>query len=363
MDSRNLKNIVEAAMLAAGNPLTIDQLRALFGQQDPPEKQDIRGTLQELKEDYESRGIEIREVASGFRIQVRQEMSQWLGKLWEERPPRYSRALMETLAIIAYRQPVTRGDVEEIRGVSVTTNIIRTLLERNWIKVLGHRDVPGKPAMFGTTREFLDYFSLKKLDDLPPLAELAEMDHVSVQLELGAPEMPVTEEEAIKAKLETEAGEDASDEIVAGEDNAAAELGQGIDQKAAADDNVALPVGEHENADDVATQATVEGADGDSELSDSADIEILDDTVADDAQALDIVAAEQDSESGDDEQEQFATALPDTAETAGDELAETGNVTSLDDARAAAAEANADAEHSDDSSSDETAEIVPIKTS
>jgi segregation and condensation protein B len=244
MDSRNLKNIVEAAMLAAGNPLTIDQLRALFGEQDPPEKQDIRGTLQELKEDYESRGIEIREVASGFRIQVRQEMSQWLGKLWEERPPRYSRALMETLAIIAYRQPVTRGDVEEIRGVSVTTNIIRTLLERNWIKVLGHRDVPGKPAMFGTTREFLDYFSLKKLDDLPPLAELAEMDHVSVQLELGAPEMPVTEEEAIKAKLETESGADASDEIVAGEEDDAAELGQDIDQEAAADDNVVLPVGE-----------------------------------------------------------------------------------------------------------------------
>jgi segregation and condensation protein B len=363
MDSRNLKNIVEAAMLAAGNPLTIDQLRALFGEQDPPEKQDIRGTLQELKEDYESRGIEIREVASGFRIQVRQEMSQWLGKLWEERPPRYSRALMETLAIIAYRQPVTRGDVEEIRGVSVTTNIIRTLLERNWIKVLGHRDVPGKPAMFGTTREFLDYFSLKKLDDLPPLAELAEMDHVSVQLELGAPEMPVTEEEAIKAKLETEAGEDASDEIVAGEDNAAAELGQDVDQEAAAEGDVVLPVGEHENADDVTTQATVEGAatDGDSELADSADVEILGDTVEVGAQPLDIVAAEQGLESGDDEQEQSATALPDTAETAGDDLAESGNVTSLDDARAAAAEANA--ENSEVSSSDETAEIVPIKTS
>ena len=213
-------------MLAAGNPLTIDQLRALFGEQDPPEKQDIRGILQELKEDYEGRGIEIREVASGFRIQVRQEMSQWLGKLWEERPPRYSRALMETLAIIAYRQPVTRGDVEEIRGVSVTTNIIRTLLERNWIKVVGHRDVPGKPAMFGSTREFLDYFSLKKLDDLPPLAELAEMDHVSVQLELGAPEMPVTEEETIKAKQENDSGEDASDEFVAGEVNATAEIQQ-----------------------------------------------------------------------------------------------------------------------------------------
>jgi len=365
MDSQNLKNIVEAAMLAAGNPLTIDQLRALFGEQDPPEKQDIRGILQELKEDYEGRGIEIREVASGFRIQVRQEMSQWLGKLWEERPPRYSRALMETLAIIAYRQPVTRGDVEEIRGVSVTTNIIRTLLERNWIKVVGHRDVPGKPAMFGSTREFLDYFSLKKLDDLPPLAELAEMDHVSVQLELGAPEMPVTEEETIKAKQENDSGEDASDEIVAGEVNATAEIQQDGDPEVGAEDNLVLPTGGQENADDVATQATLEGAatGGDSELADSADAEIRDDAVEDDAQPLDIVAAEQDLASGDYEQEQSATALPDTAETAGDDLSESGNVTSLDDARAAAAEANADIEDSDDPSSDETAEIVPIKTS
>ena len=124
-------------------------------------------------------------VASGYRVQVREAMSSWLSKLWEERPPRYSRALMETLAIVAYRQPVTRGDIEDIRGVSVTTNIVRTLLERDWIKVVGHRDVPGKPAIFGTTRLFLDYFGLKKLEDLPPLAELADMEPVSVQLELG----------------------------------------------------------------------------------------------------------------------------------------------------------------------------------
>jgi segregation and condensation protein B len=184
MESQQLKNILEAALLASGGPLTVEQLQALFGDRDGPEKTEIRDALKQLQEDYEGRGVQLKQVASGYRVQIRENMAQWLTKLWEERPPRYSRALMETLAIIAYRQPVTRGDVEDIRGVSVTTNIIRTLLERNWIKVVGHRDVPGKPAMFGTTREFLDYFDLKKLDDLPPLAELAELEPVGVQLEL-----------------------------------------------------------------------------------------------------------------------------------------------------------------------------------
>ncbi len=185
MDTIKLKNIIEAALLAAGGPLTITQIQALFGDEEAPERKPIKDVIDTLRDDYEGRGIEILEVASGYRIQVRDGMSQWLTKLWEERPPRYSRALMETLAIIAYRQPVTRGDIEEIRGVGVTTNIIRTMLERDWIKVVGHRDVPGKPAMFGTTREFLDYFSLKKLDDLPPLAELAQLEPMGVQLELG----------------------------------------------------------------------------------------------------------------------------------------------------------------------------------
>ena len=185
MESQQLKNIVEAALLAAGGPLTVDQIKSLFADDEAPEKAEIREQLAALTSDYAERGIEVREVASGFRVQVREEMGQWLTKLWEERPPRYTRALMETLAIIAYRQPVTRGDIEEIRGVSVSSNIIRTMLERDWVKVVGHRDVPGKPAIFGTTRFFLDYFGLKKLDDLPPLAELAELEPVSLQLELG----------------------------------------------------------------------------------------------------------------------------------------------------------------------------------
>lgn len=185
MENQQLKYIVEAALLAAGRPLDLNELQSLFGDDDPPAKDDIRAAIAGLQEDYADRGIAVQEVASGFRVQVRTSMSSWLGRLWEERAPRYSRALMETLAIIAYRQPVTRGDVEDIRGVGVTTNIMRSLLERNWIRVVGFRDVPGKPAIYGTTKEFLDYFGLKKLDDLPPLADLKDLEAFTAQLELS----------------------------------------------------------------------------------------------------------------------------------------------------------------------------------
>jgi segregation and condensation protein B len=189
MDNTQLKYVIEAALLAAGRPLSIDELRGLFGEEHAPPRAEVREALATLEADYAERGITVREVASGFRIEVRSSMGGWLAKLWEERPPRYSRALMETLAIVAYRQPVTRGDVEEIRGVAVTTNIIRTLLERGWIKVVGYRDVPGKPAMYGTTREFLDYFALRQLEDLPPLAEVRDLERFTVQLELAAGEI------------------------------------------------------------------------------------------------------------------------------------------------------------------------------
>lgn len=182
MENQQLKYIVEAALLAAGRPLDVNEIQALFGDDDPPGKDDIRAAIASLQEDYADRGIAVQEVASGFRVQVRTSMSSWLARLWEERAPRYSRALMETLAIIAYRQPVTRGDVEDIRGVGVTTNIMRSLLERNWIRVVGFRDVPGKPAIYGTTKEFLDYFGLRKLDDLPPLADLKDLEAFTAQL-------------------------------------------------------------------------------------------------------------------------------------------------------------------------------------
>lgn len=184
MDDTEIKYFVEAALLAAGRPLSVDQLHALFDTGSAPEKSEIRRALHELNQEFERRGIAIVEVASGFRVQIKRGMVERLQRLWEERPPRYSRALFETLALIAYRQPITRGEIEEIRGVAVSSNIIRSMLERDWIRVLGHRDVPGRPAMFGTTKTFLDYFSLKKLDDLPPLADLSDWESLRVQLNL-----------------------------------------------------------------------------------------------------------------------------------------------------------------------------------
>lgn len=190
MEASEIKYFIEAALLAAGRPLNIDQLQGLFDGRMAPEKSEIRQAIAALNEEYEERGIVVSEVASGFRMQVKATMADRLQKLWEERPPRYSRALFETLALIAYRQPITRGDIEDIRGVSVSSNIIRQLLERDWVRVVGHRDVPGRPAMFGTTRAFLDYFSLKKLDDLPPLADLSDWESLRVQLNLPEVEDP-----------------------------------------------------------------------------------------------------------------------------------------------------------------------------
>jgi segregation and condensation protein B len=185
-----LKNIVEAALLAAGRPLSLEAIQGLFPEIECPDKPQLRSALQQLIEDYQGRGIEIAEVSSGWRIQVRETCSPWVSRLWEERPARYSRALMETLALIAYRQPITRGEVEDIRGVSVSTNIVKTLMEREWVRVLGHRDVPGRPALYGTTREFLDYFGLKSLDELPTLAELRDLDEINRELDLSDPDRP-----------------------------------------------------------------------------------------------------------------------------------------------------------------------------
>lgn len=183
MSADNLKHVVEAALLAAGRPLTVDDIIALFeGSGDSPERKQVREALSELSEDWEGRVLELVEVSSGFRLQVRKEFSTWLGRLWAERPPRYSRALMETLALIAYRQPITRGDIEEIRGVAVSSHIIKTLMEREWIRVVGHKDVPGRPAMYATTRKFLDYFNLRNLDDLPTLADIKDLDSLNGEL-------------------------------------------------------------------------------------------------------------------------------------------------------------------------------------
>lgn len=178
IDSGKLKQIIEAALMAADGPLTVNDLTKLFAHHELDSEEgrgQIRETLKTLEAEAEGRGYELKRVASGYRYQVRQELSEWVSRLWEEKPPRYSRALLETLALIAYRQPVTRGDIEQVRGVSVSQNIMRTLQERGWIRVVGQREVPGKPSLYGTTREFLDYFDLKSLDQLPPLAEIRSL--------------------------------------------------------------------------------------------------------------------------------------------------------------------------------------------
>jgi segregation and condensation protein B len=182
-----LKQIVEAALLAAARPLSLEQLQALFDAGCEPDKKQLRELMQELADDYAGRGIELREVGSGFRIQVRADYAPWVSRLFTERPPKYSRALLETLALIAYRQPITRGEIEDIRGVSVSSSIIKTLTEREWVRVVGHRDVPGKPALYATTKEFLDYFNLQSLSELPTLAEIRDLDSINRELELHDP--------------------------------------------------------------------------------------------------------------------------------------------------------------------------------
>jgi segregation and condensation protein B len=186
MDETELKHVVEAALLAAGRPLTLERLQEIFAVKGGDlDRATLKRALEALAKDYEQRGIELKEVATGYRVQVKRTMTDWLQPLWEERAPRYTRALLETLALVAYRQPITRAEIEEVRGVVVSTNIVRTLLERNWIRVVGYRDVPGKPAMFGTTKEFLEYFGLKKLEDLPTLAEIKDgLPELSPQTDL-----------------------------------------------------------------------------------------------------------------------------------------------------------------------------------
>ena len=182
-----LVQILEGALLAAGEPLSVQRMALLFEENERPSKDDIRAAIKLVEERCEDRGYELVQVASGYRFQVRQDLAAWVGRLWQERPARYSRALMETLSLVAYRQPITRSEIEEIRGVAVSTNIIKTLLEREWVRVVGHRDVPGRPAMYATTRQFLDYFNLKSLDQLPPLAEIKELDNLSGELALEVP--------------------------------------------------------------------------------------------------------------------------------------------------------------------------------
>jgi len=180
---RKIQAITEAALLAAGKPMSLEQLRELFEEGERPARQVMEHVLVLLDGACEGRGFELKKVASGYRLQVREEYAPWVGRLFEEKPQRYSRALLETLALIAYRQPITRGEIEDIRGVTVSSNIVRTLLEREWVRVVGHRDVPGRPSMYATTRQFLDYFNLSGLDQLPPLSEVRDLEEIGREIE------------------------------------------------------------------------------------------------------------------------------------------------------------------------------------
>lgn len=205
IDTNQIKRIFEGALMAADEPLSVSRLARLIDKELCPETKILRQILSDLAEEYSDRAVELKEVASGYRFQIRVDLAPSISKLWEERPPRYSRALLETLALIAYKQPITRAEIEDVRGVAVSTNIIRTLLEREWVRVVGHKDVPGKPALYATSKQFLDYFNLKTLRELPELAEISDPDDMVVQLELDPSENEQVEQvEEVEVEMEVE---------------------------------------------------------------------------------------------------------------------------------------------------------------
>ena len=185
MNADLIKRIIEGALLAAGKPMDIAKIESLFEEEQCPPRDQIRAALEEIEEDCRGRGFELAQTASGYRFQVRQDLAEWVNRLWSEKPKRYSRAMLETLALIAYRQPLTRGDIEQVRGVAVSSDIIRTLQERDWVRVVGFRDVPGKPALYATTKNFLDYFNIKNLEQLPALSEIKDFAELDPELELA----------------------------------------------------------------------------------------------------------------------------------------------------------------------------------
>ena len=223
MNESYIRNLIEAALLAAGSPLPVAELLRVFDDAVRPSAQAVRAALEALGAEYAGRGIELKETASGFRIQVRRELAGEISRLWPERAARYSRALLETLALIAYRQPITRAEIEAVRGVTVNPNIIRTMIERNWVRVVGHRDVAGHPELLGTTREFLDYFGLKNLDELPPLAELKAMGDLTLQLALAGEPMGAAPSEP--GYVQSSAPEDPQEDDAQEDDELSAEGG------------------------------------------------------------------------------------------------------------------------------------------
>ncbi len=241
--STELKYIIEAALLVAGQALTIDRMLSLFPEGSRPSREEIRAALAQLDEDYAGRAMELRQIDHGYRLQTKERYTEWVARLSEERPIRYSRALLETLAIIVYRQPVTRGEIEDIRGVAVSSEIIKTLLGREWIRQVGQREVPGRPSLYGTTRGFLEHFNLRSLDELPPLAELRDVEKISAELNLALPEDEQTPAvglgEEAEGQAEARVGEveqmgDEAGEVQEFRAQSVAQLGAGTDDSAAA---------------------------------------------------------------------------------------------------------------------------------
>jgi segregation and condensation protein B len=253
MNELEMKHQFEAALLAAGRPVTTQQLAELFDERERPSLEQVLNALNDLRQDYEGRGLELLEVSSGWRIQVRSNCVDFVSRLWQERPARYSRALLETLALIAYRQPITRGEIEEIRGVAVSSTIMRTLHDRNWIRVVGHREVPGRPEVLATTREFLDYFGLKSLDQLPTLAELKDVETIGVQMEFNT-------NETSAANDDTQPGEDSASEPAVVEASGDADAAPTeIASTAEAEEPPAEAEVENADASEVSAEAEAEG--------------------------------------------------------------------------------------------------------
>lgn len=265
ISKEQLPNILEAALMSSGQPLSIDQMLGLFLDENQPSRDEIRAALDEIAAACECRGVELKQVSSGYRFQARQDYAEWIARLWEEKPPRYSRALLETLVLIAYRQPITRGEIEDVRGVSVSSHIVKTLLEREWVRVVGHRDVPGKPALYATTKQFLDYFNLKSLEELPTLQEIRDLDKINAELELDEATTPAaTEENADEVQHEVSESEatDSETEVTDTEVAANAESAdaESLDSEAAESEAQA-----HEEIEETAEEVEATAAEQDTE--------------------------------------------------------------------------------------------------
>jgi len=339
-----VKMIVEGLLLAAGRPLSLDNITQVFAKKERPDRKELKSVMEAIAEDCGDRGFELKEVASGYRFQVKQDLSEWVAKLWEEKPPRYTRALLETLSLIAYRQPITRGDIEEIRGVSVSPNIIRTLIDRDWIRVVGHRDVPGRPAMFATTKQFLDYFNLKSLQELPPLSEVKELEQPEEEIDLNeelskARILDLPDDEALneESRALTEAEEA---ELIAEEE--AVELSKkpldeilhmGVPQELLEEDELEGEEEEEQDADSEIGQDSVKEIDDedlDDDEEDDLDVGLTDDDIAvneeferdlqahsrgeeePDAASLEESVGEAIEESNDDSEEEIEEVVPES---------------------------------------------------